>query len=332
MHSNPERIRKWQVAAALMLLACAAAGAEHLGALRSVRPLLLDACSPGRMVVLALAPFDSSGVRKPGLAEAVSQGRAAGAAAAEAGAESPSGARELLLRQLLIENARLRRDLQRERQRTDPWQPEAETEELAARPAILDLRVIPARVLTRQDTFPDVLRELAIDAGRAQGLNRSELVVQGAGRVIDAGREQQVQAGDRVLDGLTVVGRIERSARWISLVQPVTAAGFRARVQLLRIAEGERHAGATGLLEGTGTAVCRLTGLGPTDAVAAGDEVLAAGIEGLTGPPLYFGRVVRADFLAGGTWDVEVAPAVQLDDLESVQVLRWEWLKQGAVP
>ena len=330
MHSNPERTRKWQVAAVLMVLACAAAGAEHLGALRSVRPLLLDLCSPGRLVVLALAPFDSSGTRSPERLETASQGSAAGAAGG--GSQSPSAARELLLRQLLIENARLRRDLQRERQRTDPWQPEAETEELAVRPAILDLRVIPARVLTRQDSLPDVLRELAIDAGRAQGLNRSELVVQGAGRVIDAGREQRVQAGDRVLDGLTVVGRIERSARWISLVQPVTAEGFRARVQLLRIAEGERHPGATGLLEGTGTAVCRLTGLGPTDAVAAGDEVLAAGIEGLTGPPLYFGRVVRADFLAGGTWDVEVAPAVQLDDLESVQVLRWEWLKQGVAP
>jgi cell shape-determining protein MreC len=243
---------------------------------------------------------------------------------------SGSAARELLLRQLLIENARLRRDLTRERQRSEPLLPGVESSELATRPPLLDLRVIPARVLTRQEEFPDVLRELAIDAGKAQGLNRSELVVQGAGRVIDAGREQRVQAGDRVLDGLTVVGRIERSARWISLVQPVTAEGFRARVQLLRISDGERYPGATGLLEGTGTSECRLTGLGPTDAVAVGDEVLAAGVEGLSGPPLYFGRVVKADFLAGGKWDVVVVPAVRLDDLESVQVLRWEWLKTGA--
>jgi cell shape-determining protein MreC len=118
--------------------------------------------------------------------------------------------------------------LQRERQRSGPLLPGVESSELESRPPLVDLRVIPARVLTRQDEFPEVLRELAIDAGRAQGLNRSELVVQGAGRVIDAGREQRVQAGDRVLDGLTVVGRIERSARWISLVQPVTAEAFRA--------------------------------------------------------------------------------------------------------
>lgn len=327
MGSTPEKPRRWLAAVSLTLLALATAGAEHLGALRSIRPLLLDVCSPGRLVVLALTPFDAAGTRSP---EASGDLRVTAAGSADSA--RPTAAQELLLRQLLIENARLRRDLQRERQRTEPLLPGAETAELTTRPPLVDLRVIPARVLTRQDDFPDVLRELAIDAGRAQGLNRSELVVQGAGRVLDAGREQRVQAGDRVLDGLTVVGRIERSARWISLVQPVTAEGFRARVQLLRISAGERYRGATGLLEGTGTAECRLTGLGPTDAVAVGDEVLAAGVEGMTGPPLYFGRVVRADFLAGGTWDVLVAPAVHLDDLESVQVLRWEWLKAGAAP
>lgn len=317
------------MAAALMVLSCAAAGAEHLGALKSLRSPLLDVCSPGRLVLAALAPLDHSGPSDSGVSVEQQQATRSDVVGSSG---NPRAARELLLRQLLIENARLRRDLQRERQRMAALLPESETEELEGRAPFVDLRVVPARVLTRQDALPDVLRELAIDAGRAQGLNRSELVVQGAGRVIDAGREQRVQSGDRVLDGLTVVGRIERSARWISLVQPVTAEGFRARVQLLRVTAGERHTGATGLLEGTGTAVCRLTGLGPTDAVAAGDEVLAAGIEGMNGPPLYFGRVVRADFQAGGTWDVEVAPAVQLDDLETVQVLRWEWLKPGVMP
>lgn len=323
MRAVPDQSRKWLAAAALIGLTIAAAGAEHLGAFRTVRLWLLDLCSPGRLMVLALSPFEPAEAAKTTAAET----SISNSVAASSG--SGSSARELLLRQLLIENARLRRDLQRERQRSGPLLPGVESSELESRPPFVDLRVIPARVLTRQDEFPEVLRELAIDAGRAQGLNRSELVVQGAGRVIDAGREQRVQAGDRVLDGLTVVGRIERSARWISLVQPVTAEAFRARVQLLRISEGERYRGATGLLEGTGTSECRLTGLGPTDAVAVGDEVVAAGVEGLAGPPLYFGRVVKADFLAGGKWDVTVAPAVEMDDLESVQVLRWEWLKAG---
>ncbi|MFM7056622.1 MAG: hypothetical protein ACKO2P_06830, partial [Planctomycetota bacterium] len=174
MQSNPDRIRRWQVAAALIVLSCAAAGAEHLGALKTLRPPLLDLFSPGRLLVLAVAPLERVGPAAVGAAgdrRHNSQPDVPGVSGSAA-----AGTRELLLRQLLIENARLRRDLQRERQRLAPLLPAAETEDLADRPPLVDLRVVPARVLTRQDTFPDVLRELAIDAGRAQGLNRSELV------------------------------------------------------------------------------------------------------------------------------------------------------------
>lgn len=319
MHSRNLPI--WLTAAVLSLLALAAGGAEQLGALRSIRPALLDACSPGRVAVLAISRWNSSG-----LADSNAKAETKVAATLQPAAAS----QELLLRQLLIENARLRRDIDRERKRTAQLLPELEPEAPGQRAPLVGLRMIPARVITRQDEFPEVLRELSITAGRSQGLNRSELVVQGAGRVIDAGREQRIEAGDRVLDGLTVVGRIERSGQWMSLVQPVTADGFRARVQLYRVRGSERHAGAVALLEGTGDAHCQLSGLGHTAAVAAGDEVFAAGIEGLAGPVLYFGRVVQADFLAAGEWDVRVAPAVQLDELDAVQVLRWEWLKTAA--
>lgn len=319
MHTSQGRI--WLTAAALSALAMAAGGAEQLGALRSIRPMLLDLCSPGRLVVLAISSLRPA-------ANVLPQGGNSGNAGRTQAAEDASG-RELLLRQLLIENARLRRELDRERDRSQQFLPQAESAETAQRPPLLDLRVIPARVLSRQDEFPEVLRELSISAGRVHGLNRSELVVQGAGRVIDAGQEQKIAAGDRVLDGLTVVGRIERAGRWTSLVQPVTAEGFRARVQLFRATGSERHAAAVAMLEGTGTPFCRLTGLEHTDAVATGDEVFAAGVEGLSGPPLYFGRVVRADFLAGGEWEVQVAPAMELDDLDTIQVLRWEWLKNA---
>ena len=310
----------WFTAATLSLLALAAAGAEQLGALRSIRSALLDICSPGRFAVLSVAAWTTATSPDPNTADLTTISTKQPAATSH----------ELLLRQLLIENARLRRDLDRERQRSQQLLPETESEQVGQRKPLVGLKIIPARVITRQDEFPEVLRELSIAAGRAQGLNRSELVVQGAGRVIDAGREQQLAAGDRVLDGLTVVGRIERSGQWMSLIQPVTAEGFRARVQLYRAAGAERHAGAVALLEGTGNAHCRLSGLGHTAAVAVGDEVFAAGIEGLSGPVLYFGRVVQADFLAAGEWDVRVAPAVQLDELDSVQVLRWEWLKTNA--
>jgi hypothetical protein len=55
-----------------------------------------------------------------------------------------------------------------------------------------------------------------------------------------------------------------------------------------------------------------------------GDDVVAADVEGLQGPQLYFGKVVKADFLAGGQWEIRVAPAVRLDELSEVQILHWE--------
>ena len=33
---------------------------------------------------------------------------------------------------------------------------------------------------------------------------------------------------------------------------------------------------------------------------------------------------MHADFLAGGQWDIRVAPAVRLDELRDVQILHWE--------
>jgi cell shape-determining protein MreC len=56
--------------------------------------------------------------------------------------------------------------------------------------------------------------------------------------------------------------------------------------------------------------------------LAVGDEVISADVNGVKGPQLYFGRVTRAEFLAGGQWDVRVQPAASLNDLDSVGILR----------
>jgi cell shape-determining protein MreC len=186
------------------------------------------------------------------------------------------------------------------------------------------MTLLPAQVLSCRDGLPADLRELLVAAGRARGLTRSELVVQGPGGIVDVGRAQSVQPGDRVLDGLAVVGRIEKSARWVSLVQPISASGFRANVQLLRRTTDGALFAARGILEGVGEPDCRLTGIAATEAVAVGDEVVATDIEGLRGPHLYFGKVVHANFLAGGQWDIRVTPAVRLDELRDVQILHWE--------
>ena len=181
--------------------------------------------------------------------------------------------------------------------------------------------MIPAAIVSSRG-LSGSLRDLIIDAGRSSGITRSELVIDGTGTLLDVGSDDAVAAGDRVLTGSIVVGRIERAAHWVSLVQPVTALGFSAQVVLLRKTADGVHFGAAGMLEGAGDTDCVLTGISHTDAVAVGDDVVSADVNGVRGPPLYFGRVIKADFLAGGQWDVRVQPAVALETLESVGVLR----------
>ena len=296
----------WVAACSLAVLALSAAATDRFGLLGSLRPVLLDVVSPGRLLVMSRAVRGQPSAGSP-----------QHTAAAES-VDPAAGAREQMLRRLMIENARLRRELERDRRRFGSDDPED------VRSALLQMSVLPARVLSSRDGLPASLRELLVDAGRSQGLTRSELVVQGAGGLVDAGREQSVQPGDRVLDGLTVVGRIEKSARWVSLVQPISAVGFRAHVLLLRKTDQGAMFGARGILEGSGEPDCRLTGVAATEAVAVGDDVVAADVEGLQGPQLYFGKVVKADFLAGGQWEIRVAPAVRLDELSEVRILHWE--------
>jgi cell shape-determining protein MreC len=215
----------------------------------------------------------------------------------------------------MIENARLRWELKQEKTVSGVMQP------IDAVGSLAQLQLIQATVVSSSG-LPDSLRDLIVDAGRSAGITRSELVIAGDGALIDAGSDQNVSAGDRVLAGAVVVGRVEKAARWVSLVQPVTAAGFKAHVMLLRRTSDGFHFGTTGMLEGAGESECLLTGIPHTEAVAVGDEVISADVNGVRGPQLYFGRVTRAEFLAGGQWDVRVQPAASVRDLETVGILR----------
>jgi rod shape-determining protein MreC len=168
----------------------------------------------------------------------------------------------------------------------------------------------------------DSLREAFIDAGKAQGLQRSQLVVSGAGLVLDKGTDQGIAAGQKVAHGTAVVGRISKVSQWVGLVQPITAEDFSAAVQIVKLAPQGASYGAKGLLEGTGTGGCRVTAIPYTESVAVGDEVFSADIDGVQGPRLYYGRVVHAEFSAGGEWDVRVEPAFQADTLQDVAVVQ----------
>ena len=279
--------------------------------------MLHDALSPGRLMVLSLQ------------ATATPAAPPSAAHADQMEAERTQQNQQRLLRQLMIENARLRHDLKQEKKSSSVLQTMEPLMSLA------HFDVVPARVVSSSG-LPTSLRDLIVDAGKSAGITRSELVIDGMGAVLSAGSDHSVAPGDRVLTGAIVVGRIEKTARWVSLVQPVTATGFKAQVTLMRQTPEGLHPGPAAMLEGSGTDECLLTGIPHTEAVAVGDEVVSADVNGVRGPQLYFGRVTRAEFLAGGQWDVRVQPAALMEDLETVAILRLsltsESLKDSPVP
>ncbi len=303
MRVDQIRQRLWLGATGIFFLSLLVLAADRTGMLTAFRPALHDALSPGRLMVLAIRSQCLSSVSEVKSAEP------------ETGRDSGEKKSEHLLRQLMIENARLRRDLKRERQSS------AILQTIEPLSSLAQFDVVQAKVVSSSG-MPDAIRDLIVDAGRSAGITRSELVVDGQGAVLAAGSDHSVAAGDRVLTGAVVVGRIEKAARWVSLVHPVTAQGFRAQVILMRQTPDGLHPGTVAMLEGTGTAECVLTGIPHTDAVAVGDEVVSADVNGVRGPQLYFGRVTHAEFLAGGQWDVRVQPAALLSDLETVGILR----------
>jgi cell shape-determining protein MreC len=298
----------WLTATGVFALSLAVTVADRTDTLKAIRPAIHDALSPGRTVLLAISngstPAGSSGPN-----------RSQDSSNRDKEPSEESRRRDQLLRKLMIENAQLRRDLRREKASTHLMQT---IEPLSS---LVQFDLIPATIVSASGMSTS-LKDLIVDAGKAAGITRSELVVDGSGAVLDAGSDKTVSAGDRVLTGTIVVGRIEKASRWVSLVQPVTASGFRAQVMLLRQTAEGLHPGSTGLLEGTGETECLLTGIPHTEAVAIGDEVVSADINGVQGPQLYFGRVTKADFLAGGQWDIRVTPAVSLSELQSVGILR----------
>ena len=304
MRVEQVRHQMWYAALGMFVLSLLVAVADRMGCLSSVRPVLHDAFSPGRLVLMAIRQrtADSSNTT------------AAVRSAVTEPANQLNAERLQLLRQLMIENARLRQELKRSRA-ADSMAEIAEPAEPLSVHALISANVISS------SGMPDALQDLIISAGRSAGITRSELVVDGSGAVIDAGTDAGVAEGDRVLSGLSVIGRIEQAGRWVSLVQPVTAADFRAQVQLLRASEDGLHFGAIGMLEGTGSTDCRLTGIVHTDAVTVGDSVVTANINGVRGPRLFFGTVTAAEFLAGGQWDVRIQPGCTVSELDQVGIV-----------
>lgn len=300
---SPHRL--WLPAIAMFMLSLVATIADRMEILSGARSALHDMFSPGRLALIANQATTGSGeeANKTALSSTPETVDA-------------SHARQMkALRQLMIENARLRRDLKRSQTAS------VIAEAIDPAESLNEYAMIPAQVIS-SNGLPGSLRELIVSAGKSAGINRSELVVDGNGAVVDVGADAGVAAGDRVLSGSSVVGRIEKTGRWVSVVQPLTSTEFRAQVQLLRSSEEGLVFGAIGMLEGTGKSECHVTGIPYTEAVTVGDTVISADINGVRGPRLFFGTVTSAEFLAGGQWDVRVKPGFTIAELDQVGIVR----------
>jgi len=198
-------------------------------------------------------------------------------------------------------------------------------------PPLLQTRCITARVLGRQAL--DCLGQRSLlDVGRKAGVESDALVVASGGpAVIDCGRDARLEAGQIVLSGRHVCGRIDRATPSTSAVRTVRAAGYRDLVRVVaeRASPGGAAAGVQGILEGTGEPLVRIRRVDVSAPVSVGDLVVTDALKGLLPEPLLYGRVVRAERPAGSAhWELWMEPAAPAELPHEVAVLRAEFNPQ----
>ncbi|MEO2032250.1 MAG: rod shape-determining protein MreC [Planctomycetaceae bacterium] len=298
MHSSNPTRNLWTAFAGVVMLTVLAATADRLQLLSGMRVVLHDVLSPGRLVVAAISWNSDSAVD---------------AAPIESHPQSDDTQRQSLeqqRRELLIENAQLNNRLRQHNESKGYSNHHA---------PLVEFDLISARVLSRHG-MPSSLRQAMIDAGRAHGLTRSELVLAPHGVLLDQGAQNRISDGCPVLSGAVVLGRVEQTGRWVSRLVPVTDESYSARIRLVRRTSRGTQLGVEGMLEGAGDG-CRLSGIPDTASVSIGDEVFSAEINGVSGPCLYYGAVVVADFEAAAGWSIKVEPTMQLSDVNNVGVV-----------
>lgn len=306
MYQSHSNRNIWLSAASVLVVASVVFVADSQDKLTSVRMSLHNALSPGRLALMSVAaPADAT--------EMDSANSESATTPEVAELQDSLLQNELQRRQLLIENARLNNEVRQMRK-------QGAIRRVAGRD-LVNFIGLKAKVLSRRG-LPNDLKEALIDAGKDQGLRRSELVVSGDGFVVDKGADHGLTVGQQVADGAAVVGRISKLSQWVGLVQPITDAEFSGAVQIVKMQNQGAAFGAEGLLEGTGDALCRVTGIPYTEAVTVGDFVFSANVQGVNGPRLFYGQVVHAEFSAGGQWDIRVEPAFESEQMDEVVVVK----------
>lgn len=160
--------------------------------------------------------------------------------------------------------------------------------------------------------------------------------------MIDLGSDLGLDHDIPVVTGHHIVGRIAAVGRWSSTLQLTTDREFSQRVRIIRDTGDSVATIAEGTLVGSGTDHCFVRFVPMTAAVepddivvsgelAAGSEASGSGQPGSAadrsaatgGGPFVFGKVVSVALEpAERHWSIVVRPAVKLDELRTVLVLR----------
>jgi len=222
---------------------------------------------------------------------------------------------ELHVRQQQVREARLQKQLADRRQHGDSPFVAAKTTRLVRH------ELVEARVLGREKDL-DQNSAIMVDLGSDKGAVSHAFVVRGTGPVLDVGSAANVAEGQPVYCGRCVIGRIERTGRVTSAVRLITDPGYTGRAQLLRRTERGSVFGAEGILVGMGDGNCRLRGIPYTEPVRVGDDVYTGGRSARLPEPMYYGRVVSANLVAGQRWEIVVEPRADFARIDQVSVLR----------
>ena len=135
--------------------------------------------------------------------------------------------------------------------------------------------------------------------------------------VVDAGRREGVAVGMPAVWAGSAVGRV------------VAAGPFSARVRLLtdpasRVAARSSRSGARGALVGGGAGRLKLENAPHYAEIRVGDTLVTAGVDGVFPPDFPVGVCERVSAGSGEFMlSVDVRPALEGRDLESLEVLKW---------
>src|SRR5690606_22861291 len=175
---------------------------------------------------------------------------------------------------------------------------------------LLEPRLVQARVLGRQAQHLLVQRGL-LDVGLGDDLSGGEWVLESPPALVDQGYAARLSAGQLVLAGGRVWGKIDKVHQRYSTVCRTTDADFRDVVRVAEAtSEGQLKLGARGVLEGTGEPLCRVRHVSVTAPIAVGQWIVSDGHEGLFQGRFLYGTIERLEQAPGAAhWDIWVRPA-----------------------